>query len=517
LVERRQVAQRLLRLQYLWFNFRVDFLEPARWSARFPFVHGIAVPPLPEDYWDVENPFGVLTNIPLVWLALAVPLAWRNRSGQAASILRWFVTAAALLFGICALSVGFYRSAVIRYEVDFLPPLVLLAVVGILGLEHTLVGQPVRRRVVRWCWGVLLGFSTAFNLLASVQCYTYGRWTLGFALAQEGRASEAIQIYEEVLRLRPEFTEAHASLAHILQRTGKMPEAIAEYEKVVRLKPNYAEAHNDLGLALQQMGKIDEAITHYEQALRLKPDDADTHYNLGTALGQAGRLPEATSQYEQALRLKPDYADAHNNLGIALAQAGQLPGAIQEYEQAIRIEPDSAEAHYNLGKAFLQEGRLSDAIGQYEQALRINPDSAGAHYNLGRAFLQEGRFSDAIGQYEQVLRLKPDYAEAHNNLAWVLATAPPAQGGDPVRAVGLAQRACELSGNRVPGDLDTLAVAYAAVGRFDAAVATAQKAIDLARAVGQAELAQEIAARLELYRNGRAYSPSTGVTSPGNP
>ena len=55
-----------------------------------------------------ETPFGVLTNIPLVWLALAVPLAWRNRSGQAASILRWFVTAVALLFGICALTLGLF-------------------------------------------------------------------------------------------------------------------------------------------------------------------------------------------------------------------------------------------------------------------------------------------------------------------------------------------------------------------------------------------------------------------------
>jgi hypothetical protein len=67
------------------------------------------------------------------------------------------------------------------------------------------------------------------------------------------------------------------------------------------------------------------------------------------------------------------------------------------------------------------------------------------------------------------------------------------------------------------GDLDTLAVAYAAAGRFDAAIATAQNAIDLARAAGQADLVKEIEARLELYRSGCAYRPSTSVTSPGNP
>ena len=35
-------------LRYLWFNFRVGFLDPARWSGRFPFVHDIALPAQPR-------------------------------------------------------------------------------------------------------------------------------------------------------------------------------------------------------------------------------------------------------------------------------------------------------------------------------------------------------------------------------------------------------------------------------------------------------------------------------------
>jgi len=40
---------------------------------------------------------------------------------------------------------------------------------------------------------MLLGLSVAFNLLASVQWYAIGRWTVGVDLAQEGRVPEAIQ------------------------------------------------------------------------------------------------------------------------------------------------------------------------------------------------------------------------------------------------------------------------------------------------------------------------------------
>ena len=44
-------------------------------------MHKAAVPPMPSGYAEVGDAFGVLTNTPLVWLALVAPLAWRGRSG----------------------------------------------------------------------------------------------------------------------------------------------------------------------------------------------------------------------------------------------------------------------------------------------------------------------------------------------------------------------------------------------------------------------------------------------------
>jgi tetratricopeptide (TPR) repeat protein len=65
--------------------------------------------------------------------------------------------------------------------------------------------------------------------------------------------------------------------------------------------------------------------------------------------------------------------------------------------------------------------------------------------------------------------------------------------------------------------LDTLAVAYAAAGRFNDAIAAAQKAIELARSAGQTQIVSEIETRLELYRAGRAYRAPASVTSPHGP
>jgi tetratricopeptide (TPR) repeat protein len=285
----------------------------------------------------------------------------------------------------------------------------------------------------------------------------------------------------------------------------------------VAKNPNAWTAHYNLGNALLRADRFQDAIGHYEQAVRLKPDLELAHNNLAYALLQMGEVNGAIGHLEQALRVNPNSAEGHCNLGRALLQAGRMEDAIGHYKQAVRIKPDYVEAHYNLGIALVRLGRLTEAVGHWEQAVRIKPDYAEAHYNLGIALVRLGRLQEAMGHWEQALRSKPDYAEAENSLAWLLATLAPADGGDPVRAVTLAERACELTDNRVAAYLDTLAVAYAAAGRFNDAIAAAQKAIELARSAGQTQMVSEIETRLELYRAGRAYRAPESVTRPHGP
>ena len=340
---------------------------------------------------------------------------------------------------------------------------------------------------------------------------------LGNVLASQGRIEEAVAEYATALRINPDCAEAHNNWGLLLAGQGKLAEATAEYQAALRIKPDSVEAHNNLGSALANQGKTEEAVAEYAAALRINPDYAEAHYNLGAALASQGKLAEATAEYATALRINPDYAEAHNNLGNVLAGLGRVSEAITEYSASLRINPDNAEAHYNLGVALAGQGKVAEAISEYAAALRIKPGFAEAHNSLGAVLAGQAKISEAMTEYREALRLRPDWPLALRNLAWLLAAFAPAEGGDPILAVTLAQRACKLTGNRVPAYLDTLAAAYAAIGRFNDAVATAQKAMELARSAGQTQLAGEMEARLQLYRSGRAYYQSVHVTSPRNP
>jgi tetratricopeptide (TPR) repeat protein len=263
--------------------------------------------------------------------------------------------------------------------------------------------------------------------------------------------------------------------------------------------------HNNLGNALLKTGDVDEAMVHFQKALEIKPDFAEAHNNLGNFLFQKGSVDEATVHYQKALEIKPDYAVAHYNLGNALIQNGNVDEAIAHFQKALQINPDYAEAHNNFGYALIQKRNVDEAIAHFQKALQINPNYADAHNNLGGALLRKGNVDEAIVHFQKVLEIKPDHWEVQNNLAWVLATSPQASLRNGNKAVELAQRANQLTGGENPVILHTLAAAYAEVGRFSDARRSAQKAIELAQAAGQKDLAGQLNGELKLYEAGLPF------------
>jgi protein O-mannosyl-transferase len=239
---------------------------------------------------------------------------------------------------------------------------------------------------------------------------------LGFALFQQGDRVNAMKEYQQALRFNPGLAIAYFNIGTVFRQLGQPSEAIRQFEQALRLNPNYPEAHNNLGLALQGLGKVAEAQEHYQEALRINPNYVEAHNNLGNIFFSLRRMTEAASEYEAALRIKPDYAEAYNNLGNALLELGRVPEAITQYEQALLRNPDYVEAHYNLGSALYRAGKVSEAIDQFAQAVRLKPKDPQAHYNFGVVLEQSGHPKQAIAQYEEALGIQPDYTQAQNRL-----------------------------------------------------------------------------------------------------
>jgi predicted O-linked N-acetylglucosamine transferase (SPINDLY family) len=125
-----------------------------------------------------------------------------------------------------------------------------------------------------------------------------------------GQFQAAISYYQQILEIKPDFAEIHASLAELLEKLGNSLAAIESYQQALNLKPEYAEVHCNLGNLLKKQGRIEAAIDSYQKALTIQPDFVEVYCNLGNLLKKQGKIEAAIESYQKALNIQPELARA---------------------------------------------------------------------------------------------------------------------------------------------------------------------------------------------------------------
>jgi tetratricopeptide (TPR) repeat protein len=400
--------------------------------------------------------FGLVAPLAILGIILTWPQ--RNRVWVLYLILASF-TATIVLFYVLG-----------RYRHPLAPVLVLFAAAGLVGLG------PLFRRVSLWrtlgCVAVLVAAAVLCNwpIASTTEMRATTLLNIGNGLAARGQADQAILYYRQSLQLQPSV-EARCALANALA------------------------SRNDL----------DEAIAFYHQSIQMAPDFVDAIYGLGNALLLQHRPEDAVAQYVQVLRIDPRHSEALYNLAVTMHGMGKLDDATSYYREYLHAAPRNVEAICNLAKALATQGKFDEAAIQYRHALELDAHLPQARLGLGETLSRNGKTAEALPHLMEAIRLKPDSPETMNDVAWIIATQPGWPRETVDEAVRLAAQSCQLTGNRHPGMLDTLAATYAAAGQFDRAQALARTAIEHAAAADNGKLVDDIRTRLTLYAENRAF------------
>ncbi|MBI5689423.1 MAG: hypothetical protein HZC55_04945 [Verrucomicrobia bacterium] len=158
------------RATHVPFNVWRYFFSAAEWSRAFPFIQPAALPPKPPGFGGHDDVYGLLTNLPVAWLALAVPWAlWRRDRTERRALGGWLAMVAVLFAGMAGTLVCFFGSLA-RYQSDFAPALMLLAAVGMLALARR--AEPWLRAARITVVGAMVAvavWSALFGILYSLQ------------------------------------------------------------------------------------------------------------------------------------------------------------------------------------------------------------------------------------------------------------------------------------------------------------------------------------------------------------
>ena len=181
-----------------------------------------------------------------------------------------------------------------------------------------------------------------------------------------------VTLYSATLEKNPDSWVLHNDLGSAYVHLKKIPEAIEEYQEALRLKSDYPSARFNLGAVYLDNDQTEKAIEQFLEAVRLRPFYPEAHLNLGAALVKTERYPEAIFHLRQALHQKPDYPEAHFHLGKALRNDPQsFSDALKEFEEAIACRPDWIDAHMQLAMTYSKMGKREKALAEAKKALDI--------------------------------------------------------------------------------------------------------------------------------------------------
>jgi len=154
---------------------------------------------------------------------------------------------------------------------------------------------------------------------------------------EKGEKQTAIQLYEEILSIDPEYAPGYINLGTIHFHLRQFERAEELYRRATEVDSAYVLAFFDLGNVLDELQRQDESIVAYLRAISLAPRFADAHYNLALAYERKGKRRQSLRNWQAYLKLdnRGPWADhargqirrhlVHEKLTIAARTQRYLP------------------------------------------------------------------------------------------------------------------------------------------------------------------------------------------------
>lgn len=379
---------------------------------------------------------------------------------------------------------------------------------------------------------------------------------------QAGSLAEAEADFRRAMELQPESAAALGGLGRVAVAQGRYRVAVEWLEKALALEPGADSLQHPLGMAYRGLGQLDEARRHLELRGNREPQVMDPllarvqsrsrspqfYLQLGLDLADQGDLEGSLAMMARVLRLEPANTRALLNSGELLARLGRLNDARAVFQRLAEAEPESAQAHYYIGQVEELRGDPAAARAAYREALEIDKSHQAARAALARNLLESGAAEAAVRQFDRLAETAATTEEKLRHRYWqamaeiraghceraresveqaralseqpvaavmdahvrLHASCLPADAGRVAEIVSIAERLYDANPGRESAE--TLAMAYAAAGRFDEAVDLQMQAVFEAVKDGSIAARPDLRENLARYESGQAavipYAPA---------
>lgn len=363
-----------------------------------------------------------------------------------------------------------------------------------------------------------------------------------------GQASKSEELFKAVLEANPNSPAAWVGLGRTYQDLKDHQKALESFANAAKLAPSALKINYYVAMTYRQMGETEtarkfmkragktgvtpvdplladvkrlqrgenvfiqrgqrafaagnyeKAANFFQLALNSNANSIPARINLGTCLGVMGQAEEAIKQFQAALSKDPKNVTAHFNLGKIYAAGGQHETAITHFDYAIAEKTDDLDFFMNKAYSLSAMGRDDQAMSIYTSIDEQMPEYVAAPVAIVNLLLKQKKFDEtlvALGNYRQRF---PSDARLGQYQAQLLVGHPSLAKRDGKKALEIALQLVEAV--KSPLYMQTVAMAYAEIGKCERAAKWQEKALEMFREANAANYVPHAEKQLKNYQKG---------------
>jgi serine/threonine protein kinase/Flp pilus assembly protein TadD len=228
----------------------------------------------------------------------------------------------------------------------------------------------------------------------NLQAYDY--YLRGRSYTRRENFDFALQMYEQAIKLDPDFALAHAGVGNICglifelreQHPKWIERGLTACDRALALDDQAPEVLVARARVFYAQKKYDEAVRYAQRAIDRKPDCEGAYNILGRALFSSDRSEQAAQLAKKAIEANGDDYNTYIPYANALMLLGrreeaervdlQLIGAL---ERQLELVPDDVRARILLSSKYAAMKRADDAIRHLQTAVALRPGDSNVLYN----------------------------------------------------------------------------------------------------------------------------------------
>jgi len=223
------------------------------------------------------------------------------------------------------------------------------------------------------------------------------------ARRSRGDDREALSQLTKAQSLQPADPDVHLELGRLAIMTQKYDEAVQRFDETIKLKPDHVVAWLSKAVACEAGKKLPKAEQTYQEALAGLPKTTAVRvrYEYARFLARNNRFEEGEKLLLDEIRRLADDAKTRKEYEDQMPRyymtAGKLDKAVEWYHKRAETDPKDAEVRQTLVLLALSRGQKDEAVRYLDEIKKIEkPDSPRVERLEGQYLVTQQQYAEGL-------------------------------------------------------------------------------------------------------------------------